>query len=279
MKPAPFDYVRADSVEHAVAQLAQANGEGEGKVIAGGQSLMPLLALRLAQPSVLVDINRVPGLDGITTRPGGGLRIGALTRHRTLAGQDRHPLLAEAARWVGHAAIRTRGTLGGSLAHADPAAELPVVAAASGAVALVAGPGGRREVPAADLFTGALQTSLDDDELIEAVEFPAPGRWGFAEFARRHGDFGLVVAAAAEVDGRLRLALGGVAATPVRPRAAEAVLAGGPLSPARIGEAAEAAAGEITPAGDIHATAAYRRQLTRVLVTRALTQAARAHAA
>jgi len=279
VKPAPFDYVRADSVEHAVARLAQANDEGEGKVIAGGQSLMPLLALRLAQPSVLVDINRVPGLDGIVTRPGGGLRIGALTRHRTLAGQDRHPLLAEAARWVGHAAIRTRGTLGGSLAHADPAAELPVVAVASGAVALVAGPGGRREVPAADLFTGALQTSLDDDELIEAVEFPVPGRWGFAEFARRHGDFGLVVAAAAEVDGRLRLALGGVAATPVRLAAAEAVLAGGPLSPARIGEAAEAAAGEISPAGDIHATAAYRRQLTRVLVTRALARAAGVQAA
>ena len=279
MKPAPFDYVRADSVEHAVARLAEANDEGEGKVIAGGQSLMPLLALRLAQPSVLVDINRVPGLDGLVTRPGGGLRIGALTRHRALAAQDRHPLLAEAARWVGHAAIRTRGTLGGSLAHADPAAELPVVAAASGAVACVTGPGGRREVPAADLFAGALQTSLDDDELIEAVDVPAPGRWGFAEFARRHGDFGLVVVAAAEVDGRLRLALGGVAATPVRPVAAEAVLAGGSLSPARIGEAAEVAAGEIAPAGDIHATAAYRRQLTRVLVTRALTQAAGARAA
>ena len=175
MKPAPFDYVRADSAEHAVAQLAAANGEGEGKVIAGGQSLMPLLALRLAQPSVLVDINRVPGLDAIAARPGGGLRIGALARHRALAAQDEHPLLAEAARWIGHAAIRTRGTLGGSLAHADPAAE--------------------------------------------------------------------------------------------------AVLADGRLSPARIGEAAEAAAREIEPGGDIHATAAYRRQLTRVLVTRALTQA------
>lgn len=148
------------------------------------------------------------------------------------------------------------------------------MAAASGAVALVAGPGGRRQIPAADLFTGALQTSLDDDELIETVEFPAPGRWGFAEFARRHGDFGLVVVAAAEVDRRLRLALGGVAATPVRSAAAEALLAGGPLSPARIGAAAEAAAGEIEPAGDIHASAAYRRQLTGVLVTRALTQAA-----
>jgi len=272
VKPAPFDYIRASSVEHAVTQLAAANGDGEGKIIAGGQSLMPLLALRLAQPSVLIDINRVPGLSAISSRSG-GLRIGALTRHRALASQEENPLLAEAARWVGHAAIRTRGTLGGSLAHADPAAELPVVAAAAGAVALVAGPGGRRTIAAADLFTGALQTSLDDDELIEAVEFPTLGRWGFAEFARRHGDFGLVIAAVAEADGRLRLALGGVAATPVRPAAAEAVLAGGPLNSARISEAAEAAAGEIKPVGDIHATAAYRRQLTRVLVTRALTQA------
>jgi len=279
VKPAPFDYVRAGRVEDAVAALAAANEDGEGKVIAGGQSLMPLLALRLAQPSVLVDINRVAGLDAMGPRPGGGLRIGALTRHRALAAQRQHPLLAEAARWVGHAAIRTRGTLGGSLAHADPAAELPVVAVASGGVRTVAGPAGRREIPATGLFTGALQTSLEDDELIEAVEFPALGRWGFAEFARRHGDFGLVVVAAAEIDGRLRLALGGVAATPVRPAAAEALLAGGPLSPARIAEAAEAAAGEIEPAGDIHATAGYRRQLTRVLVTRALSQAAESRAA
>ena len=163
---------------------------------------MPLLALRLAQPSVLIDINRVPGLAEISPLPGGGLRIGALTRHRALAAQREHPLLAEAARWIGHAAIRTRGTLGGSLAHADPAAELPVVAAAAGAVALATGPGGQRRIAAADLFTGALQTCLDDDELIEAVEFPAMSRWGFAEFARRHGDFGLVIVAVAEVGGK-----------------------------------------------------------------------------
>jgi aerobic carbon-monoxide dehydrogenase medium subunit len=272
MKPAPFDYVRADSVEHAVTQLAEANGDG--KIIAGGQSLMPLLALRLAQPSVLIDINRVPGLAEISPLPGGGRRIGALARHRTLAAQSEHSLLAEAARRIGHAAIRTRGTLGGSLAHADPAAELPVVAAAAGAVALVAGPGGRRRIAAADLFTGALQTCLDDDELIVAVEFPAPSRWGFAEFARRHGDFGLVIAAVAEVGQHLGLALGGVAGTPVRPAAAEAILAAGPLDTDRINQAAAAAAGEIEPASDIHATAGYRRQLTRVLVARALAQAA-----
>ena len=202
------------------------------------------------------------------------LRVGALTRHRSLAAQRHHPLLAEAARWIGHAAIRTRGTLGGSLAHADPAAELCVVAAAADALALVAGPAGRRTIGINDLFTGALQTSLEDDELIEAVDFPGLGRWGFAEFARRHGDFGLVIAAAAEVRGRMRLALGGVATAPVRPAAAEALLAAGPLSNSRIAAAAVAAAAEIDPAGDIHATAGYRRQLTKVLVTRALSQAA-----
>ena len=272
MKPAPFDYVRPDSVEQAVGQLAAA--EGDGKIIAGGQSLMPVLALRLAQPGLLIDINRIPGLAAIRPSAEGDLRVGALTRHRSLAAQRHHPLLAEAARWIGHAAIRTRGTLGGSLAHADPAAELCVVAAAADALALVAGPAGRRTIGINDLFTGALQTSLEDDELIEAVDFPGLGRWGFAEFARRHGDFGLVIAAAAEVRGRLRLALGGVATAPVRPAAAEALLAAGPLSNSRIAAAAVAAAAEIDPAGDIHATAGYRRQLTKVLVTRALSQAA-----
>jgi carbon-monoxide dehydrogenase medium subunit len=272
MKPAPFDYVRPDSVEQAVGQLAAA--EGDGKIIAGGQSLMPLLALRLAQPGILIDINRIPGLAAIRPSAEGDLRVGALTRHRSLAAQRHHPLLAEAARWIGHTAIRTRGTLGGSLAHADPAAELCVVAAAADALALVAGPAGRRTIGINDLFTGALQTSLEEDELIEAVDFPALGRWGFAEFARRHGDFGLVIAAAAEVRGRLRLALGGVATAPVRPAAAEALLAAGPLSNSRIAAAAAAAAAEIDPAGDIHATVGYRRQLTKVLVTRALSQAA-----
>jgi carbon-monoxide dehydrogenase medium subunit len=272
MKPAPFDYVRPDSVEQAVGQLAAA--EGDGKIIAGGQSLMPLLALRLAQPGILIDINRIPGLAAIRPSAEGDLRVGALTRHRSLAAQRHHPLLAEAARWIGHTAIRTRGTLGGSLAHADPAATTHSSAAAADALALVAGPAGRRTIGINDLFTGALQTSLEDDELIEAVDFPALGRWGFAEFARRHGDFGLVIAAAAEVRGRLRLALGGVATAPVRPAAAEALLAAGPLSNSRIAAAAAAAAAEIDPAGDIHATVGYRRQLTKVLVTRALSQAA-----
>jgi carbon-monoxide dehydrogenase medium subunit len=276
VKAAPFGYVRAGSVDEAVAALA---GAGEdGKLIAGGQSLTPLLVLRLARPSLLVDINPIPGLATMTATPG-GLRFGALTRHRDLAAQRDHPLLAEAARWIGHTAIRSRGTLGGSLAHADPAAELPAVALATGAVVTAAGQAGRRQIPAGELFTGMLETSLGSDEIIETVDFPVPQRWGFAEFARRHGDFGLVTIVAAETGGQLRLAAGGVAGTPVRLPAAEAtvaeaVAAGGPLDAARIGQTAAAAADEIDPPADVHATAAYRRALTRVLVTRALGQLA-----
>ena len=182
MKPAPLDYVRAGRVEQAAGALAAA--DGEGKIIAGGQSLMPMLALRLAQPAVLVDISRIPGLASIQP-VGRGWAAGRRSHPAPRAGRAaQHRLLAEAARWIGHAAIQTRGTLGGSLAHADPAAALPVVAVAADAVALVAGPGGPRTIAAADLFTGALQTSLADDELIVAVDFPGLGRWGFAEFAR-----------------------------------------------------------------------------------------------
>ncbi len=282
MKAAPFGYVRAGSVDEAVAALA---GAGEdGKLIAGGQSLTPLLVLRLARPSLLVDINRIPGLDTVTAIPG-GVRFGALVRHRQLAAQREHPLLAEAARWIGHPAIRSRGTLGGSLAHADPAAELPVAALATGAVVTVTGPAGRREITADELFTGTLETSLEGGEVIQTADFPAPARWGFAEFARRHGDFGLVTVVAADAGGQLRLAAGGVAGRPVRLLAAEAavgeagvgaagVVVGGPLDAARVGRAAEAAAGEIDPPADVHATAGYRRALTRVLVTRALSQLA-----
>ena len=271
MKAAPFGYVRAGSVGEAVAALA---GAGEdGKLIAGGQSLTPLLVLRLARPRLLVDINPIPGLATVTAIPG-GVRLGALTRHRDLAAQREHLLLAEAARWIGHTAIRSRGTLGGSLAHADPAAELPVVALATGAVVTAAGQAGHREILAGQLFTGMLETSLGSDEIIEAVDFPVPQRWGFAEFARRHGDFGLVTVVAAETGGQLRLAAGGVAGTPVRLPGAEATAAGGPLDATRISLAAEAAASEISPPADVHATAGYRRALTRVLVTRALSQLA-----
>ncbi|HWD02175.1 MAG TPA: xanthine dehydrogenase family protein subunit M [Amycolatopsis sp.] len=263
MKPAPFDYVRAGSVDEAVRTLAEAGGEG--KVLAGGQSLMPVLALRMARPRVLVDVNRIPGLATITPVDG-GVRLGALVRHARLATQQNHPLLAEAARWIGHTAIRTRGTTGGSIAHADPSAELPVVAAALGATVHIAGPGGQRSEVATDFFAGPLETTLAEDELVTAVEFPAAERWGFAEFSRRHGDFGLVLVAAAQVDGRWRLAIGGVGGVPVRPTEAEQLLNDG----AGIDAVAAAAAAEVRPQDDIHASGDYRRAMTAEFVRRAL---------
>lgn len=263
MKCAPFEYARPSSVADAVAALAAA--DGEGKVLAGGQSLVPVLALRMARPTVLVDVNRIAGLDAVDPADG-AVRVGALVRHTALAEQSAHPLLAEAARWIGHTAIRTRGTAGGSLAHADPAAELPAVAVATGATVHVAGPAGVRTVPAAELFDGPLTTTLADDELLTAVDVPLPERWGFAEFARRHGDFALVLAVVAEVAGEWRIALGGTGPVPVRAPAAEALLAGG----AGAREVGRAAAAEIRATGDLHGTADYRRGLAAELVRRAV---------
>jgi carbon-monoxide dehydrogenase medium subunit len=266
MKCAPFDYVSAGSVEEVVKTLADA--DGDGKILAGGQSLVPVLALRMARPSVLVDVNRIAGLGSI--RPNdGAVDVGALTRHSALVDQTHHPLLAEAAKWIGHTAIRTRGTAGGSIAHADPSAELPVVAVGSGATISIAGPGGTRTVAADELFVSALVTSLAEDEMITAIRFPKPTRWGFAEFARRHGDFALVTAVVTEIDDAVRITLGGVAAVPVRAARAEQVLAGG--GTAR--EAAAAASAEIDPTADLHGSAPFRRAIAAEMVRRALAQA------
>lgn len=265
MKPGRFDYLRAGDVDEVVRALAGA--DGEGKILAGGQSLVPVLAMRLAQPALLVDVNRVPGLGEIRTGDG-VVHVGALVRHRALTEQAAHPLLAEAARWIGHAAIRSRGTVGGSLVHADPAAELPAVAVATGAVAHVTGPGGTRTVTADELFDGALQTSLADDEMLIGLDVPVPARWGFAEFARRHGDFALVTAVACEVDGVVRLVVGGVAGVPFRAAEAEAVLAGGGTPDA----AADAAAAAVDPAADLHSSAGHRRALVAEMARRALHQ-------
>ncbi|MHA6622687.1 FAD binding domain-containing protein [Pseudonocardia sp. DLS-67] len=266
MKCAPFDYVRAASVDEAVTVLADA--DGEGKLLAGGQSLVPVLALRMAHPSVLVDVNRIPGLAGVRPEDD-ALRVGALTRHATLTRQTHHPLLAEAARWIGHTAIRTRGTTGGSLAHADPSAELPVVAVGTGATVTVAGPAGTRNVPAEELFEGALMTSLADDDVLVDVRFPVPDRWGFAEFARRRGDFALVTAVVAEIAGQVRIALGGVGAVPVRAVAGEQALAAGGSAH----EASAAAADELRPTADLHGSAPFRRAIAAEMMRRALAQA------
>lgn len=270
MKPAPFEYVRPASVEEAVGALADA--AGEGKVLAGGQSLMPLLALRLARPSVLVDVNRIPGLDGIEARDG-EVRLGGLVRHARLARLAEHPLLARAAALIGHPAIRSLGTIAGSLAHADPSAELPVCATALDMTLEVASPAGVREVGAGELFLGTLTTSLAGSDLVTSVTAPLPERWGLAEFARRPGDFALVLVCVARLAAGWRVAVGGVGGVPVRCPQAEAILDGGDLDAARRNAACDAARAEVEPVDDVHATARHRRALAGELLDSALRQA------
>ncbi|GAA4917384.1 carbon-monoxide dehydrogenase medium subunit [Actinomycetospora succinea] len=269
MKCPPFSYHRATSVDDAVAALAAAGGEG--KILAGGQSLVPVLALRLARPDVIVDVDRVPGLDGLELRDG-VLHAGALVRHLALAGQALHPLAAEAARWIGHTAIRSRGTLAGSLAHADPAAELPAVLRACDGAVHVAGPSGTRRIGADDLFVGALQSALEDTEMITGVELPVPDAWGFAEFARRHGDFAVVSVAAARFGDRLRVVVGGVAGVPHLVDAGDLATVDGEISEDRVAILAAAAADDVDPADDLHGSARYRRALTEQMTARALEQ-------
>jgi aerobic carbon-monoxide dehydrogenase medium subunit len=279
VKPAPFDYLAPRSLDEAVQALT--SGGPDAKLLAGGQSLIPLMNFRLARPRLLVDLNRVNELSHITHVAGGGVVIGAMTRQATLE-RDPHlatsqPLLHEAIRWVGHPAIRSRGTLGGSLAHADPAAELPAVAVCLGADMQVVGPTGRRQVAAEDFFVGYLTTALEPEEILEEVRLPPMGpRTGQAwlEFARRHGDFALVgVAASISLEGECvreaRLVLTGVNAKPVRAREAETLLIGSPVA-----ERAEAAANEVRsvlePEADIHASSEYRAHLAGVLAEQAI---------
>ncbi|GAA4889481.1 FAD binding domain-containing protein [Actinomycetospora straminea] len=267
MKCPPFDYHRATSVADAVDAL-QAAGD-EGKILAGGQSLVPVLALRLARPAVLVDVNRIPGLAGLERRDG-VLHAGALVRHLALADQRQHPLAAEAARWIGHTAIRSRGTLAGSLAHADPAAELPAVLRACDGAVQVAGPSGTRRLRADELFVGALQSALADTEMITGVELPVPDAWGFAEFARRHGDFAVVSVAAARFGERVRIVVGGVAGVPHLVDAGDLATVDGDVSDDRVTLLAAAAADDVDPASDLHGSAGYRRALTEQMTLRAL---------
>jgi carbon-monoxide dehydrogenase medium subunit len=266
VKCPPFDYHRATDVADAVAALAAAD---EPKILAGGQSLVPVLALRMARPDVLVDVNRVPGLADLRVRDG-VLHAGALVRHAALAAQDGHPLAAEAAGWIGHTAIRSRGTVGGSLAHADPSAELPAVLRACGGAVQVAGPGGSRRIEADALFVGALQSTLTEDEMITGVELPVPDAWGFAEFARRHGDFAVVSVVAARFGHRLRVVVGGVAGTPHVVDAGVLLDVDDGVGTDRVAALADAAADDVDPVSDLHGSAGYRRALTRELTRRAL---------
>ncbi|MBX3031714.1 MAG: FAD binding domain-containing protein [Chloroflexi bacterium] len=271
MKPAPFRYLRPTSLDEALDALATLGDEA--KPIAGGQSLVPMLNFRLARPGVLIDLGRIPALTGVH-RTDGSLRIGAMTRQRVLELDqdiaDRLPVLRAALRHVGHVQIRTRGTIGGSLAHADAAAELPALALALDATVEVASVAGTRTVAAADLFLGPWTTCLAPDELLTRVDVPlAWQRAAIVELARRHGDFALagVVGArrpATTDDAGIRLVGFGVGWTPVRLTEAEAALAAGGSAEV----VADAAAAGIDPIDDIHADAAWRRDGLRALVTR-----------
>jgi CO/xanthine dehydrogenase FAD-binding subunit len=281
VKPPPFEYFAPTSVEEAAALLAE-HGD-DAKLLAGGQSLIPLLSLRLARPAVLVDLNGVPDLRGIDVN--GVATIGAMTTHRTIERSDAIarsvPLLAAAVPYIGHTAIRTRGTIGGSLSHADPAAELPAVALALGATFTARTTKGEREITADDFFDGYFTTSLEPDEVLTAVRFPtaAPGTGvSVQEMARRHGDFAMVAAMASITvrDGAchdVRLALVNVSDRPVRATAAEASLEGASPTDDAIAEACALATNDLSPVSDLHATAAYRRTVAGVLVRRALTEA------
>lgn len=280
MKPAPFDYFDPRSLDEALARLAEC--ADDAKVLAGGQSLVPMLALRLARPAALIDINRVPGLDGIAERDG-ALRVGALVRQRTLErwAAGRMPLLATGLASIGHPAIRNRGTVAGSIAHADPASELPALLLCLDGSVRARRPGGEREIAAADFFEGPLTTALAPDEIVTETRWPLPGAghgWGFHEVARRPGDFAMV-GVAALIDlragriARARVALFGAGPHAVRAAAAERMLEGQVPGDELVAEAAAAAAGHLDPPSDIHAPAAYRRRVARTLTARALADA------
>jgi aerobic carbon-monoxide dehydrogenase medium subunit len=282
MKPPEFEYARPTSVTEAVAQLADA--AGDAKLLAGGQSLVPLLNFRLAAPSVLVDLNGIPALSFVESTDG-LLRIGAMTRMRTLETDATVarviPLLAEAAGWVGHVQIRNRGTVGGSLAHADPAAEIPAICVLLDAELVAQGPRGERTIAAADFFAGFLTTTLEEDEVLTEIRVPVPSpgeRTGFREFAHRRGDFALAGAAVtlsgapgAAIE-RARVVVFGTSDRPVRIASVERELEGQSMTDESFAEAASAIAADATR-DDPRPDAAYRRGLIQAMVRRALVDA------
>ncbi|MCU1605811.1 MAG: Carbon-monoxide dehydrogenase (acceptor) [Modestobacter sp.] len=284
MKPVDFELHRPDTLAEAVALLAE-HGE-DSKVLAGGQSLVPLLNFRLARPEHLIDLGRIASLTTLR-RTSERLQIGAMVTHaqaeRSAAVAAAAPLMSRAIPHIAHQAIRARGTVGGSIAHGDPAAELPAVAVALDAEMVVVGPRGTRHVPAAEFFRANLVTALDSDEVLTAIWVrPPTGRTGaaFDEVGRRRGDFALVGAGAQvrlDADGAVaeaRIALTGVSPTPRRVMEAEAVLVGQRLDPDRLRAAADATRQAVHPSGDLHATADYRRDVAGTLVHRVVAVAA-----
>jgi carbon-monoxide dehydrogenase medium subunit len=272
LKPAPFGYAKARSLAHAIELITQS--QGEAKLLAGGQSLIASLNMRLSSPSLLVDINGISGLDGITVEDG-VVEIGALVRHaqaeRSQAIARHAPLIARALPHVAHAAIRNRGTIGGSIAFADPAAELPACLVALGGDVDVAGPDGKRTIMADDFFKALFETALGPQDVLTSIRVPAARkdtRVGFAELARRHGDYAMVgLAASARAAGKqltdVRLVFFGVGATPMRARKAERAMAQGAVD-----DAVSALADDLDPPADIQASAAVRRHLAGVLLKR-----------
>jgi CO/xanthine dehydrogenase FAD-binding subunit len=283
MKPPPFEYIAAESVEEALSALVE-HGD-EAKLLAGGQSLVPLLAFRLARPSVLVDLNGVAGLDRAELS-GDTLLLGPMTRQRAVERlpdlRQRCAMIAEAVELIGHVAIRNCGTVGGSLAHADPAAEWPALAVALDAELDLTSPRGARTIPAHEFFLSYFTTALEPDEVLTGIRVPIPnGRTGsaFLELSRRHGDFALAGVGALVSLGEdrtatdVRLGLIGVGSRPIRPEAAEAALRGRVPDAEALAEAASTVAGEIEPTTDIHASEEYRRHIAVVLTRRALAAA------
>jgi aerobic carbon-monoxide dehydrogenase medium subunit len=284
MKPAAFAYHAPQSLEQALELLAE-HGD-EGKLLAGGQSLVPAMNFRLARPAVLIDINRIAALDFLATEDR-LLRIGSLARHvafeKPLTGGPLRALLPQIARHVAHLPIRMRGTFAGSLAHADPAAEWSLVAVTVGATIVARSTAGERTIAAEDFFRTAFTTALRPDELITEVRLPLPGddwRCGFVEFSRRKGDFALAMAlTAVRVEGEriveARIGIGGAEHRPRRIEAAERLVAGETVRADLLAEAGVAVAAVVEPVEDIHASAEYRRDLIRVMTRRALEGAAR----
>jgi aerobic carbon-monoxide dehydrogenase medium subunit len=274
MKPAPFAYAKARSVAHAIDLLAQ----DDARLLAGGQSLIATLNMRLSHPTLLVNLNGVDGLDGIASK-NGHLELGALVRYvqaeRSAELARRAPLIALALPHIGHPAIRNRGTVGGSLAFADPAAELPACLVALGGELDISGPKGQRTVGADDFFKGLFETALTARDVLTAVRVPAATadtRVGFAEFARRHGDYAMAgLAACARAEGKrlgdLRLAYFGVGATVVRARRAERALAEGDIE-----AAVRALTQDLDPPSDVHASGVVKRHLAGVLLRRVARQ-------
>jgi carbon-monoxide dehydrogenase medium subunit len=279
MKPARFDYIVPATVEEAAAALVAS--AGDGKIIAGGQSLMPMINFRLVKPSILIDINRISGMDRIDY-DGRRLRIGATVRHYMTATDDlirRHlPVVHDAMHHVAHMTVRNRGTFCGSVAHADPAAEMPLMTRLLDGTIIAYSERGERRIPASEFFVGSLVNALDEDELVVAVEIdalPQDAGWGFEEFARRHGDFALACfATTLRIESgaatNVRIGMMGVGETPLRLQEIEEIVEGTDLCESVLEKVACTLADILTPNSDIHASADYRRHLSGVLAKRAL---------